>query len=282
VTLRWSETWPEARPVLALGVTFLLQNLTLGAGAYFSRILIINELGLAAVGLFTASYTLSTYYVQLILKAMSTDFYPRLTAVANDPVTMNRMVNEQIEMGVLMATPGVLGILALAPWILLALYSNDFAAAAGIIRWMILGVFIQVISWPIGTIILAKNRKKIFVSAEILSATLGVGLLALAIPWYGLEGIGIASASTQALMGVLFLGISQHAMGFRINRRALTTAVTAGLTVTVCACVAYVFEPKQAFIMRLILALGSTIVAAILLNNLLKLNLVCRLWRWRP
>ena len=74
----------DAKGLLGLGAAFLFQNLVLGVGGYWSRVLIMGHGGLAALGLYTAAWTLSGYAVQMILAAMGSDFYPRLTAVAGD------------------------------------------------------------------------------------------------------------------------------------------------------------------------------------------------------
>lgn len=79
--------------------------------------------GLDALGLYTAAWTLSGYAVQVILAAMGSDFYPRLTAAAGESEGMNRLVNEQIEMGVLLATPALCGMLTLAPVVLGLVFS---------------------------------------------------------------------------------------------------------------------------------------------------------------
>lgn len=280
-TLSWRETWQEARGVISLGTAFVFQNLTLGAGAYLTRLLIIDHLGLAAVGLFTASFTLSTYYVQLILKAMNTDFYPRLTAVAEDRSTVNQMVNEQIEMGVLMATPGVLGIVALAPWALETLYSSDFIAATSVIRWMILGVFIQILTWPVGTIILAKGRKQIFMGSQVLSMVLDLTFLALLLPLFGLEGIGIGSACGRFIYGAFILGVGTRVLGFMFNRRALFTTGLASLVVVGAICVSQVLEPGPALAFGMVLTVGGTLASAVLLNRRLGINVFQILQRTR-
>ena len=179
------------------------------------------EFGLGAVGLYTATWTLSSYYVGLVLKAMGTDFYPRLTAAANDHATMNRLVNEQIEMGLLIATPGVLAILALAPWALQLFYSGDFQAGTEIIRWQVLGVFVQVFSWPVGYILLAKARRRLFVTSEIIGAVGGVGFLLLGMHLWKLDGIGIGFF-LASLASATYLFLAGHRLtGFSMVRRCL-------------------------------------------------------------
>ena len=121
----------------------------LGLGGYLTRVFIISDLGLAAVGFYTAAWDLSQLLCQHRFEATGADFYPRLTARADDDPTMNRLVNEQIEMGLLLAISGVLAVLALAPLAFRILYSGAFVGAAEMIRWQILGVALQVVSLPL-------------------------------------------------------------------------------------------------------------------------------------
>ena len=81
--------------------------MTLGT-AYLMRIIMLRKFEpLTAAGCYQAAWGLGGYYVGFILQAMGADFYPRLTAVASDHVECNRLVNEQAEVGLLLAGPGV-------------------------------------------------------------------------------------------------------------------------------------------------------------------------------
>ena len=50
-----------------------------------------------------------------MLTAMGTDFLPRLTAASHDNATMNPLVNEQTEMGIVIAIPGVVAMRSTDP-----------------------------------------------------------------------------------------------------------------------------------------------------------------------
>jgi PST family polysaccharide transporter len=214
IKMRLGELWFESRGLLTLGFAFLIQNLVLGLGGYLTRVLIISHLGLAAVGFYTAAWTLSSYYVGMVLKAMGADFYPRLTAIANDHPTMNRLVNEQIEMGLLISVPGILAILTLAPWALHLFYSGAFESGAGIIRWQVLGVFVQVFSWPIGLIQLGKGRARLIVISEALSTLFGLGFLFIGLRLWKLDGIGIAFLAYAFVMAIVVWLIGARLIGF--------------------------------------------------------------------
>ena len=113
--LRLSQMGPETARLLKLGFAFLASGLfTLGT-AYAIRIIVLQHSGVEATGLYQAAWTLGGLYVGVILQAMGADFYPRLTAVATDDAQCNRLVNEQAQIGMLLAGPGVVATLTFAP-----------------------------------------------------------------------------------------------------------------------------------------------------------------------
>ncbi|HEY3913807.1 MAG TPA: oligosaccharide flippase family protein, partial [Verrucomicrobiae bacterium] len=82
VTVTWQETLVESRALLALGAAFMASALIASGTGYFTRVWVERQLGTDAVGIYSAVWTLSSYYVGMVLVAMATDFLPRLTAAA--------------------------------------------------------------------------------------------------------------------------------------------------------------------------------------------------------
>ena len=157
----------EQVALLKLGVAFMASGLMMMGSGYIVRVLVLKEGGADAAGLYQCAWTLGSLYVGLILQAMGTDFYPRLTAVARDDSECNRLVNEQAFVSILLAGPGVIATLALAPLVIVVFYTVKFEGAAVILRWICLGLTLRVISWPMGYIILAKGRQSVFFWSEL-------------------------------------------------------------------------------------------------------------------
>lgn len=221
VTVTWRETLAESRGLLGLGLAFTVAAFISSGTAYLTRVLVQRQLGMEAVGIFTATWTLSTYYVGFVLSAMGTDFMPRLTAAAHDHVTVNRLVNEQTEMGVLIAVPGVLATLTLAPWIMKLFYSGAFVQGADVVRWQILGVFLQVVSWPLGYVIIAKGKSILFTLVELAAGVVNVGLILLCMKMWKLEGVGIAYALLYLFHTAFMVVVVWWLTGFRWSATAL-------------------------------------------------------------
>ncbi|MGA2556278.1 MAG: O-antigen translocase [Verrucomicrobiota bacterium] len=221
LAFHWRELIAEARGLVGLGLAIMIAGLVAAGVAYLSRVLIRLQLGLDAAGLFQATWALSTYYVGFILNAMSADFTPRLAAAENDHAAVNRMINEQVEMGVLIALPGVLATITLAPWVLRIFYSKDFVAAADIIRWQVMGVFLRVVCWPLGYVMIAKKKSLLFATTEIAWGVLNVALILLCVKLWRLEGIGIAFAVFYLFVTITVVFICWRLTGFQWSATAL-------------------------------------------------------------
>ncbi len=209
------EVFVEASGLLKMGLVFMVVGLMpMGAG-FLNRVLVLHTLDLAAAGCFQAAWVLGGLYVGFIMQAMGADFFPRLTAVASNHPECNRLVNEQAEVGVLMAGPGVLGTLTFAPLVIRLFYTSEFWPAADILRWICLGMMLRVASWPMSFILVAKGERKLFFWSELLTNALFVGLVWLGLKWIGLTGTGIAFFAMYAVYWLGIYLIVRRLSGFR-------------------------------------------------------------------
>lgn len=235
VTITLRETLREAGALLGMGTAFMVSGLLASGVAFLSRIVISQRLGTDAVGLYQATWTLSSLYVGLVLNAMGMDYFPRLTAAARDNGAVNRMVNEQTEMGLLIALPGVLATIAFAPLILNLFYTSEFVAASGVIRWQIVGTALRVASWPLGYVQLAKGRAGLFIATETAAHSAHLLLTVAGLHLFGLDGVGIAFAVLYGVYTLGMLWVCRFLSGFRWSRAAGTILLAS------CAAVAASF-----------------------------------------
>lgn len=217
-----TQVWREASSLLKLGSAFMASAiLTMGA-AYLIRVIVRQNISLEAAGLYQSAWALGGQYVGFILQAMGSDFYPRLTAAAQDNAECNRLVNEQAEVGLLLAGPGVLATLTFAPLVIALFYTREFTAAVEPLRWICLGMLLRVIAWPMGFIVLAKGVQSIFFWTEVVAASVHVGLAWIAVRHVGLAGAGMAFFGLYVVHGCLIYLIVRRLSGFRwspANRR---------------------------------------------------------------
>jgi PST family polysaccharide transporter len=236
-----SRVGQEAAALLKLGFAFMASGLMTMGVAYAVRITVLHKVGFEATGLYQSAWTLGGLYVGFILQAMGADFYPRLTASATDNAACNRMVNEQARVGLLLAGPGVIATLTFAPLVIALFYSAKFGAAVPVLRWICLGTMLQVITWPMGFIIVAKAKQNIFIVAELAWAVVSLGLAWTCVRSFGLNGAGIAFFGSYIFHGFLIYPIARRLSGFRWSAANIQTGLLFLSLIAVVFCGFYVF-----------------------------------------
>jgi PST family polysaccharide transporter len=248
----------EVSGLLKLGFAFMVSAFLMMGAAYAVRTMVLRMVGLDAAGFYSAAWTLGGLYVGFIFQAMAADFYPRLTAVARDNAECNRLVNEQAQISLLLAGPGVIATLTFAPLVIALFYSAKFDATVGILRWICLGMTLRVITWPMGFIILAKGAANYFVWTEVAWTAANVGLSWVCLKSFGLNGVGIAFFGSYVFHWLIIYPIVRRLSGFRWSSANRKTGLLY-LTVTALVfCGFYILSP--------IFAVGFGILAVILVS----------------
>jgi PST family polysaccharide transporter len=239
---------------------------------YVVRVILLQRVGIAATGIYQSAWTLGGLYVGFILQAMSADFYPRLSAAAHDNTECNRLVNEQALIGLLLAGPGVIATLTLAPVVIALFYSAQFGAAVGVLRWICLGATLQVITWPMGFIILAKARQDFFLFSESVWAIVATALAWFCVRSLGLNGAGVAFFGSYIFHWILTYPLVRRLSGFRWssdNRQH--GSLFLGLIAFVF-CSIYVLPPTLAFCLGVLATILSCVYSLRTLTSLVPLN----------
>lgn len=228
VPMDWPRAVAEAKPLLGLGVAMMWSGvLTLALDLYI-RTLIARTLGVDAAGIYQAAWALSGLFAGFVLGAMGTDFYPRLTAVVHDREAAVRAVNEQTEIGILLAVPGLLATLAFAKWVVWALYSSQFAPAADVLVWMVLGVFGRVLSWPMAYIQLSLGAGRLFMATEAFFLAIQAASAAWLVPRYGVIGAAYAFVMCYLLYTAGMAWVAHRLIGFRWSAMVMRLMLFSG------------------------------------------------------
>ncbi len=214
-TLDWRQTVSGSKRLISLGIAFMWSAIMTAGVAFATRAIITRDLGIEANGIFQSAWGISGMFAGFILSAMGTDFYPRLTAASHDHALMNRMVNEQTEIGILLALPGLLGTMVFAPLIMKFFYTAEFLKGAELLPFFVIGVFGRVISWPMGFIQLAKGASRCFAITETLANLLHLVLVYMLLRLTGLSGAALAFAILYGVYTVGMLLVSHSLTTFR-------------------------------------------------------------------
>jgi PST family polysaccharide transporter len=265
------EVKQEAAPLLKLGIAFMASGLMTIGGAYAVRILVMRTLDFEATGLYQSAWTLGGLYVGFILQAMGADFYPRLTAVANDNAACNRLVNEQARVGLLLAGPGVIATLTFTPLVIAMFYSAKFHGAVEVLRWICLGATLQVITWPMGFIIVAKGRQNLFLLSDVAWTLVYVLLAWIGVKLFGVKGAGMAFFGSYIFHWLLTYPIVRWLSGFRWTAENRYTGGLFLLLIGTVFCGFYALPWAWALSLGILVALLSSFYSARILINLVSL-----------
>jgi PST family polysaccharide transporter len=229
-----SETLGHAKALVSLGVAFLLGGLAASAGNYLIGVMIHGQGGAAANGLYQAAWSCTGALAGFVLGAMGQDFYPQLTALADDKPAASKLIDQQVEVGLLMALPGLSIMVALSPILVPLLFTSEFAGASELINWMALGCLGRVLSWPLGYYLLSCGLGRWFVLTEFLFVALHLLMVWLLLPVFGLVGASISFALLYLAywLGMIFT-VRAHS-GFFRSVKTYQLAVASAAVILVC------------------------------------------------
>lgn len=215
VRLAWTEIIAETRLLFGLGAAFLLTGLQAPLVQNALRAILAHYTDLYTVGQFLAALALSHTYVAFILQAMGMDYLPRLTRHRDNAAECNRLVNEQTEVALLLAAPGIAALVVIAPLLVPLLYSHRFDDTIDVFRWQCLGVLLKVASWPLGFVLVAQGRRIAFVATETITNAVYVGAFILLVRRYALTGAALNFALVYLLYLPFILLVVRRFTGFR-------------------------------------------------------------------
>jgi O-antigen/teichoic acid export membrane protein len=201
-----ARTIAEGKGMLTMGFTISLSVLLSVGASYIVRVFIGRTGNLADVGLYSAGFSIVTMYVAMIFNAMGTDFYPRLSSVAQDKEQCNRTINQQAEIAILILAPILIVFLIFIHWVVILLYSKKFIPINHMVLWAALGMFFKVVIWLVGFLFIVKGNIKVYFWNEFASTIYTLILNLVGYHFLGLTGLGISffvsylMAMTQAFV----------------------------------------------------------------------------------
>lgn len=212
------ETLIKGKEMMKMGIVMSLNSVLVLGVSYIVRAYISNEGGLEEVGLFSAGFTIVNTYVGLIFAAMTTDYYPRLSAVNKNNDKCKEIINQQAEIAILILAPLLIIFLVFMPLIVILLYSNEFSGTNGYMRWAIMGMLFKTAAWAIAYLFIAKGEAKLFIINEIIANIYTLMLNIGGYKLFGLDGLGMAFAISNIIYMTQVFIIAKKKYNFSFSR----------------------------------------------------------------
>ena len=156
--------------------------------------------------------------------------------------------------------PACSATLAFAPLIMIVFYTSRFLGAAELLPWMVLGVFGQVLSWPIGLIFLAKGAARLVFVVETVFAMLQAGFLFFLVDRNGLPGAAQAFAATMRYTFRSRWGLRERSVGFHWSSSVTRLVVMASC----CICASLIVSTTTEGVTSIVAGGVVTLVGSII------------------
>ena len=225
----------DIRALFDMGGGLMLVGLAAQISAYCVRFLIIKNrgedlgAGLEDAGYYQAAIAIAGSLPALVFSAMGTDFFPQVAAAKNEE-DAKTLSEKQIQAGLLLALPIFTALLTMNQLGIKILYADRFDAALPLLDWMIWGVFLRLLAWPLGYWILARGSPKTVVVVE-LGGNLVMALLPmLLIPRQGLVGAAIAYFFGYLVYAAIMVAVARKRSGRWLTRRTSFFFAAAAVT----------------------------------------------------
>lgn len=226
--LAFREWFRRGVPMVRLGLLTMLTGLATYGSLFLVKGYITRQSGLETAGVFQAAWQVSALYLGMLLNAMGTDLYPRLSEVNRDRKALSALVDSQLHLGILLVGPLLAALLAFAPLAIRILYSDSFLDAVPLLRWLMLAFFLRSISWTMSYVLMAKAMSKPFLFIELLWYLIYLPLAWLLYPSKGIEGVGIASLIAFSVYTILLFGMMSR-IGCRLSVRTIRLGIAYGV-----------------------------------------------------
>ena len=206
ISVSISSALREGRGMIKMGIALMYVNFLVVLADYLIRTYISNIASLEMVGFYQAGAMITSSYFGIIVTALITDYYPRISAINKDNKKIEVEFNKQSEVGLLMIGPLVLVFLFALPLFVRILYTSTFLPIISYLEYAALGVILTMCSNAMGFIMLAKQDVKVFFITATLGRIIIVSISILLFNSMGLKGLGIA-ALLAAIFHILFMQI---------------------------------------------------------------------------
>jgi PST family polysaccharide transporter len=220
----------DLRQLVKLGGALMVVGWLGQLSAYLVRLAIIRQDGLEAAGYYQAAFAISGSLPGFVFAAMGADFFPRISGTKTMAEAQDQL-EKQIQAGILLGVPLIAVLLTLGHQCLNLLYTDSFNAALPLLGWMTWGVFLKLISWPIGFWLIAKTTPKHVLVIESVGNGMAILLPLAMMPAYGLKGVALGFFWASLAYLVMLIGVYHRYSGHWLGPGAIiwSTIAAAGL-----------------------------------------------------
>jgi len=234
-------TRKNSADLIKLGLSMMLVSFLVAFSGYVIRAYITNYGSINDLGYFQAGFQIISGYFGIIFMSMTTDFFPRISAIQNDNTKLNQEVNQQATITLLLICPLVVILPFIMPYVINILYTGEFHATQEYVNIALFGIIFQASSQIMGMIPLAKNNARVYL---IYVASLQFICLIINIVGYrymGIFGLGATFTINMLLQLLSIMLINKYKYSIKFESKFFEVF----FVVLILALISYLFKDSK-------------------------------------
>ena len=160
---------------ISLGLPFWFPQVLTTGGLLWINIIIENYGGLDLLGTYIAAWAIASMFSNILFSSFVGGYFPVLCRKIALNENVNKLVNWQIEFGILLYSIGAIILFLFPLSIITILYSEEFLATVDIIRWFIIGSMLRMIGFPLGYAMMAFEKGRLYIIGQVIFNIINVG-----------------------------------------------------------------------------------------------------------
>ena len=248
----------EGSSMIRLGVAFVLAAAIGSASEMIIRAYLNVTGSMDDVGLYNAAYMITITYAGLVFSAMETDYFPRLSGVANDYEATNSTVNKQIEVSLLLLSPMLVALMTALPILIPLLFTSEFLPVVQMAQVAVLAMYFKVLTMPVAYITLARRLSLSYLLLESIYFVVLMVAIVIGFRLWGIWGTGLAIVIAHVAENIVVTGYATWKYGYRITSSVVRYAAVQMLIGFVAYAVTALCEGMAYWITEAALTIVST------------------------
>ncbi len=276
VKMSFRETIVSGKNMVKLGLVITVTGIIGYLTGYILNAFISRTGGVDQVGLYNAGWSVIGQSTGLVFAAMTTDYFPRLSSINKDNKKIASLVNQQAEMVLLILLPVIVLIIVTLPLLIRLLYTSSFLPVINFASWMVIGIILKGLVWPVGFIFPAKGDLKIFGGIEISAMVFNIIINILGYKFYGLEGLGVSYIVGYVFGLTITLYFARGKYNFTYAKSTVSTFIISIILIAIVFILSYFLNGTVRYAMGILVSGAAVLYSFSGLDKRLGLKLIIR------
>jgi len=216
---RWRFSWSHFRELLPFGTSIVGFRVLRLANTQTDNFMIGFFLGSTALGFYIIAYRLLRLMINVTTSVIGSVAFPTFSRIQHDAERVRRLYYRTIRLAALVAFPGFLGLVVIAPEATRLLFGPAWEPSIAVMQILCFAGLVTAVNFLNPTVLKALGKTSWRVVIMGITAVAQLVAFAIAVQW-GIRAVAIALVAVVALMAPAWFYAVHRLVGFRVGTLA--------------------------------------------------------------